>query len=189
VVDTKTQANDTVAAGKVFDSSPKPGENVAVGSHVTLIVSAGPAPVAVPDVSHQPQDLAIQQLQQAGFTSFQTVPETSDTIPAGSVTRTDPKAGAKAALDTRIKIFVSSGKPTVTVPPEIGKSAAEASTDLTAQGFTVSILYTPDPANVGLVVDQSPAAGSPAAPKSNVVLKVGKAPATSTSVATTTTGP
>jgi serine/threonine-protein kinase len=146
-----------------------------------LTVSSGPAPISIPSVQGLSQDQAFNVLRQAGFTN----PtgggrEPSGSIPAGQVTRTDPAAGQQVAPNTTIKIFVSSGAPTVTVPDERGKTFAAAQADLGAKGFSVSRLNVVNPANEGLVVDQSPSAGTSVAPGSNVVLTVGTAAPTTT---------
>ncbi len=79
--------------------------------------------------------------------------------------------------------------PTVKVPAVIGNVLADARVKLEGQGFTVSTLNVVDPANVGVVVDQSPAADTLAAPKSNVVLTIGIAGPATTVTTTTLPGP
>jgi len=183
----KQQSSDQVKAGFVINSAPAPGDSAPIGSHVTLIVSAGPAPVKVPDVSGQTQDQAIGTLNQQGFTNFLPLNEPSDTVPSGTVTRTDPPAGQLASTTTRIKIYVSSGRQTVQVPQELGLSYAQAAADLTNQGFTVTKLTKVDPNNVGKVVDMNPEPGTAVSPKSNVTLYVGIPPAATTTTSSTST--
>ncbi len=190
VVDpSKKQSSDQVAAGFVINSQPAPGATAAVGSHVTLIVSAGPAPVAVPDVSNQSQDQAITTLNSTGFTLVQTIPQSSDTVPSGNVIRTDPPANTLTPLTTRIKLYVSSGKQTVQVPNEIGQTEAQATQDLLAQNFIVGKVFVTDPNNVGIVVDMNPAPGTNVAPKSKITLRIGVAPASTTTSSTSTSLP
>jgi hypothetical protein len=45
-----TQSSSTVPAGNVISQNPVAGTSVAAGSAVNLVVSTGPAPVAVPNV-------------------------------------------------------------------------------------------------------------------------------------------
>jgi serine/threonine-protein kinase len=188
---TPKEQSNTADKGTVFDSSPKPGAAAPVGSKVTIFVSTGPAPVPVPQVKGLTVDDATRQLEASGFTNINNpVEESSSSVPAGQVTRTDPAAGKSVPLDTRITIFVSRGAPTVSLPSVIGETKAKAKSDLEAKGFTVTTLNRIDDANVGRVVDQTPAPGSQVAPNSNVVLYIGVAstPAT-TAPSTTTTGP
>jgi serine/threonine-protein kinase len=178
--------NDTIQKGFVVDTDPKPGTPAPVNSRVKLLVSSGPAPAEVPQTENLTQDEAVQRLQQAGFTAFDATEEASDTIADGRVIRTEPAAGEEVARDTRVRIILSSGPATKPVPPVIGQEFADAKAAVEAAGFTVSRLNVPDDANVGIVVDQNPAGNSPAAPGSNVVLRVGVA---SSSGSTTTTAP
>jgi serine/threonine-protein kinase len=177
--------NDTIVKGNVVDSDPKPGNDAPIGSTVTLFVSSGPAPVAVPPVAGLQQEAAAEQLQGAGFV-VDPVSEASETVPAGTVTRTDPAAGKEAPKGSRVRMFVSTGKPTVAVPPVIGDDVDDARAELETAGFTVSTLNVVDDTNVGKVLDQNPAAGTQAPKGSNVVLRVGIASGTAT---TTTTAP
>jgi serine/threonine-protein kinase len=190
VVAQKNQAN-SAPKDTVFDSSPKPGTQAPVGSTVTIFVSTGPAPVAVPQVKGLTVDDARSQLEASGFTNINNpVEESSTSVPAGQVTRTDPPAGTPVPIDTRITIFISRGAPTVSLPSVIGETKAKAKSDLEARGFTVQTLNRVDDANVGRVVDQSPAPGSQVAPNSNVLLTIGVAsPHQTTGPTTTTTGP
>ncbi len=194
LVDSKEQPN-AAPKGTVFTSIPNPGANADVGSTVTIIVSSGPAPVAVPQVKGLSLDQATQQLEQQGFTNLSPpIQETSDSVAAGFVSRTDPPAGKAVAVDTRINIYVSTGAQKVTLPSEIGKSEADAKADLISKGFTVSTLNQVDNANVGKVVGQSPDQGAQVLPNSNVVLTIGTLgveTTTSTTVNknTSTTGP
>ena len=181
-------ASNGAPSGTVFDSLPKPGTNAAVGSTVTILVSSGPAPVAIPPVKGLTYDQATLQLEQAGFSNLNPlIQEASATVPAGSVTRTDPPAGKQVPISTHINIYVSSGAQQVPVPPELDKTEAAAKADLVAQGFIVSTLNRIDDANIGKVVDMKPEPGTMVAPNSNIVLYIGVASSTPTTTPTPTT--
>ncbi len=180
------QPSDVVDKGNVIDSNPAAGTNAPVGSVVTLLVSTGPAPVAVPDVTGLPADQAGALLQQNGFTTIVQANESSDTVQAGLVIRTDPAKGTKVPTSQKITVFVSTGKATVPVPEERGKPVAAATADLQAKGFSVSTINQVDDNNVGKVINMSPSPGTQVAPNSTIVLTVGVA---SSSGTTTTTAP
>ena len=195
IVHTKGVPN-AAPKGTVFNSIPNPGANAAVGSTVTILVSSGPAPVAVPQVKGLSVDQATQQLEQQGFTNLGSpIQENSSTVSSGAVIRTDPPAGKAVAVDTRINIYVSSGAQKVTVPFEVGNLEAKAKDDLESKGFTVRTVNQFDDANVGKVVAQNPDQGTLVFPNSNVVLTIGvKTPTTTTTpttapATTTSTGP
>jgi len=182
----RQDASNEAVVGNVFDSLPKPGTDAPVGSDVTILVSSGPAPVAVPKVKGLTQDQATQQLEQDGFTNINPVQESSDTVNSGLVVRTDPPAGQEVALDTKINLYVSTGAQSVQVPGEIGKTEADARADLEAKGFSVSTLNKVDDANIGKVVEQNPSGGDSVDPKTPVVLTIGIASSTPTSTSSTT---
>jgi eukaryotic-like serine/threonine-protein kinase len=179
------QTSDKVDKGKVIDSNPPAGQSAAVNSVVVLLVSSGPAPVAIPDVSGLPADQAGAALQQQGFTTIVPANEPSDTMPVGSVTRTDPPAGQKVPTNTKITLFVSSGKATVPVPQEIGKAAADAIADLQRQGFSVGTTNRVDDANVGKVVDMNPEPGTQVPKNSPITLIIGIASSSGSTTSTT----
>jgi serine/threonine-protein kinase len=186
-VEQKQQSN-VADAGTVFDSNPKPGATAPQKSKVTIFVSTGPAPVAVPAVKGLTLDDATRQLEADGFTNLNSpVEESSTSFPAGQVTRTDPPAGKAVPIATRITIFVSRGAPTVSMPSVIGETQAKAKADLEAKGFTVQTLNRLDAANAGRVVDQNPAPGTQVPPNSNVILTIAIWPASTTTASPTTT--
>ncbi len=66
-VNPKLQYDPTIPAGNVIGTDPKIGAGAPRDSSITLIVSQGPQPVPVPDVSNQTFDQASQALTAAGF--------------------------------------------------------------------------------------------------------------------------
>ena len=183
-----TQASDSVADGDVISTNPPAGTGVPKGSTVTLTVSSGKAPLTIPtDLKGQTQDAAVQALLQQGFSDVRPTNEPSDSVPVGSVTRTDPPGGTKISPSATITLYVSSGKPSVTVPQEKGKTEADARADLVSKGLTVSTLQAVDNANVGKVIAQDPVAGTTVSPNSNVLLTIGVASSAPTTSTTTKT--
>jgi serine/threonine-protein kinase len=185
VVKSEPQSSDTVDKDLVIDSTPPPGQSAPKGSTVTLIVSSGSAPVAIPDVTGMTRDQAGQTLNQKGFKNIVPQNESSATIPSGEVTRTDPPKGTQIPVDQQITLFVSTGPATRTVPNEVGSTVDAAKSDLAAQGFTnVSTVNKVDPNNVGVVISMDPSAGAQILPNTRIVLTVGVASAASTTTTT-----
>lgn len=92
--------------GAVVAQEPVAGVEVERGSSVRLDVSAGPAPVAVPDVVGLPEDEATTQIEDLGF-RVRVVEETApDPAQVGTVLRQVPPAGREAPAGTQVTIVV-----------------------------------------------------------------------------------
>lgn len=103
------QANDPSApVGTVVRQSPGGGAEAEQGSGVTIVVSAGPGVVAVPDVVGQSADAAQGALAGAGF-AVAVSEAPSDTVPAGTVVSQSPGGGAEAPPGSTVGIVVSTG--------------------------------------------------------------------------------
>jgi beta-lactam-binding protein with PASTA domain len=181
------QNSDTVAQGTVISQSPLAGSPLAKGQAVTIVVSLGKAQVVIPDESTKDPATAGNDLGNDGLKTREAF-EPSTLIAAGLVTRTDPPAGTQVPKGSTVVIYVSTGAPQVPVPDTIGKTQAVAQSELTAAGFNVNVTTVPtsDPAQVGVVVAQSPSGGK--APKgSTVAITVGVGSTTTTGATTTTT--
>ena len=89
--------------------SPAGGTSVAPGSAVDLIVSEGPAPVSVPDVSGMSQGAAEGAIRRAGLELGPVRQENSDTVAAGMVISQSPSGGSSVAPGTAVNLTVSNG--------------------------------------------------------------------------------
>jgi eukaryotic-like serine/threonine-protein kinase len=160
------QASGSVQKGLVINSNPPQGNNVAANTLVTLYVSTGVAPVAVPDVEGQQENVAQTTLEHAGFqVAVQT--DSTSTQPSGTVVNQNPVGGTKVAPGSKVTIFVSGG---TNVPNVVGVPASSAVTLLQNDGFKVNQITTAGPAGTtpGTVWQQSPNANTPAAGGSTV---------------------
>ena len=152
------QNSNSVKANTVINSNPAEGNNVPANTLVTLFVSKGQAPVAVPNVVGQQQDQAAATLQSKGF-KVDTKTDSTSSSPAGQVISQNPSGGT-AAPGATITITVSGGA--VSVPSVVGDSQATASQVLTTAGFQVSVQQGSGPAQYanGTVFQQNPANGT-----------------------------
>ncbi|GAA3171329.1 Stk1 family PASTA domain-containing Ser/Thr kinase [Blastococcus jejuensis] len=156
-VTTADQYDDQVAAGLVIGFDPPAGTQLPRDALVTVIVSQGHAPVAIPDVIGQTPEAATANLEQLGFTVTRIDDGRSAAVDKGEVMAVtpDPAAGPVPYAST-VSIQVSAGMPQVQVPDVGGKSSAEAKRILEAAGLKVetSSWITGD-----RVVGQTPKAG------------------------------
>jgi len=188
-----SQASNSVQKGLVISSNPAQGNNVAANTLVTLYVSTGQAPVAVPSVVGEQESQAQSTLQAKGFAvSIKSDP--TSTQPSGTVISQNP-SGGNAAPGSTVTITVSGGA--VSVPSVIGDSQQTANQILTTAGFAVSVQQGAGPSQYtnGTVFSQQPNANSTAPKGTTVTIFVQNgatqsptAPPSSTSPSPTPTG-
>jgi serine/threonine-protein kinase len=133
-----TRASETSTEeqrGLVTKQDPPANDEAKEGSEVTITVGAGPETATVPDVTGRTLDEASQLIIQAGFVPSQKAEENAD-VEEGLVIRTDPAANSKAAVNSTVTIFYSSGPTTIAIPDVRGQSENDARNTLTGAGFT-----------------------------------------------------
>jgi serine/threonine-protein kinase len=155
-VDAKRTHDENVPAGIALRTDPAANETKAPETTITLIVSDGPAPVAVPAVAGKSYEEAVAALQAKRF-GVARVDDFSETVPAGAVIGTEPPAGQLAPRDSQVVVHVSKGPQPVEVPNVVGGSVEQASQALQANGLVADVQnFAPG----GTVQSQSPAPGT-----------------------------
>ncbi len=174
VVESQEGYSDKVAEGLVIKQEPAAGEKIPRGTKVILIVSKGAETLIVPDVVGFSVNEATRTLAQEGF-KYSVKYQPSDAVPKGRVIKQTPAAGSEEKRGSVVTIYVSTGKAKVAVPNVVGMDESAATDALEAAGFVVQPLDTPttDPTKIGVVISQSPAAGSLANRGSVVKIYVG----------------
>jgi serine/threonine-protein kinase len=164
------QPNSSVKKGLVIKSTPAEGNNVAANTVVTLYVSSGAAPVAVPNVQGKMDNEAETILQNDGFTVI-VKQDTTSTQPAGTVVNQDPAPNTQVPPGSKITIFVSGA---ASVPNVVGLSVASAEASLQSAGFSVKVETVAGPAGTGAgnVWQQTPTADTTAAQGTTVQILV-----------------
>ncbi len=173
---------NTKPAGTVIGQDPQGGTRANEGSTVTLTVSQGPGTTTVPSVQGLPLAQAKQLIIAHNLKVGRVVPLTSTQFPAGEVTGTDPAAGQNPLVGTFVTIFVSSGKPELTVPDVTGQPEATAKATLEQAGFRIGAVtsQTSTAVPAGNVISQRPSGNSQAPQGSAVSIVIAKAPTTAT---------
>ncbi len=182
-----TQASSTAKPGIVISEDPAAGTRQAKGSTVALISSKGPASLTVPNGVGLNETDARDRLVQAGFrvTTFRIFSDQ----PAGTVVAQNPAAGAKVAGATSVRINVSQGSGTTTVPDVTGQSRTTAESALANAKLKSISVVVPSSQPAGTVVAQNPSSGQ-VRQGTSVRLNISdgsKAQTTPTPPATTTT--
>jgi serine/threonine-protein kinase len=182
------ETSGTIPPNDATRSDPVAGASLPVGSGVTLFVSSGPPNVNVPDVTGESQSAAAATLKNAGF-SVASSGQTSTTVTPGNVISQNPAGGTSVPPGSTVTIVVAQAAPNVNVPGVTGQKEAAARSTLTAAGFTVSTQSrdVTNRAQAGVVLSQSPTAGSSASKGSGVTIVIGHfTPSTTTTSSSTT---
>jgi serine/threonine-protein kinase len=166
--------SSTVRAGLAIDTEPPAGTEVTRGRTITLLISSGPKLVPVPSVVGEQQDLAESQLRAAGL--IPDVEQRDSDEPEGQVIAQDPAAGSTVKEHTAVTIVVSTGAGSAIVPNVVGQSKDDAKADLRSAGLSVLVVKraTTDENEDGIVLDQSPGAGTRLQKGESVTVFVGK---------------
>ncbi len=178
-VGTVTQAyHATILAGRVINQTPSAGASVMPGLAVDLVMSQGPAPVAVPDVVTMPFEDAKTVLTSAGFVVGTVTEAYHTSVAAGRVINQNPSAGSLKQPGLAVDLVVSQGPEFVEVPDVGGMSLTEAETALTSAGFVVGTVTEAYHTSIaaGSVISQNPLAGSFEQPGLAVDLVVSQGP-------------
>jgi serine/threonine-protein kinase len=153
----------TVPEHQVIDVTPPVGTSVQQNSLVTLAVSKGVQPVAVPNVVSMKVSDARAKLARLGLKLVVGQQTESDSIPADVIASQDPEPQTTVQPNATVTVIVSTGPAAVDVPNVVGNDADAAQAALQAAGLSVTRAYTVDAANpTGKVSLQQPAAGSKA---------------------------
>lgn len=172
--------------GVVFAQTPGSGTQVAKGTRVELLVSSGPAGVAVPRVVGLREAAAGTRLGAAGLKTR--VRRAFAKQPRGVVVDQEPQPGTRVVKGTAIEIAVSRGPRIVVVPEVTGQDQRDAVAALRRVDLLANIVQVPAPDPRGTVVAQNPRGGQQVQAGTSVRLNVSTGAAeTATTTRTTTT--
>jgi serine/threonine-protein kinase len=171
------EPHPTATQGLVIWQDPPPGVVAPEGTKVTLVSSAGPPKIPVPDVAGLDAALAQSLVAAAGLVVSQ-VESVQAASPTGLAMMTRPPAGTALAPGAGLTVVVSRGAPTIPIPDLLGMASGDARTRLEMEGLqlgTVTRRRTSE-ASPGTVVGQRPAAGTLAAPGTVIDIVVARSP-------------
>ena len=105
-VNQTSEASASVEAGKVIRTDPAATSMQPKGAIITVVVSSGPAPPAVPNVVGLVEAVAADRLTTAGFTPVSVDRETLDPSEDGQVVDQTPVGGSTADPGAQVTIYV-----------------------------------------------------------------------------------
>ncbi|HTR72744.1 MAG TPA: Stk1 family PASTA domain-containing Ser/Thr kinase [Solirubrobacteraceae bacterium] len=185
----ESRASSTVASGRVISTDPPAGTELEAGSQVRVVTSSGPAQTTVPDVVGQSRAAAEASLTNAKLTTGAvTLQETTEQSP-GTVLEQSPPAGASLTDGGAVALTVAQASKEIAVPEVVGAARAAATNALERAGFKVKTTTktTTEQPQSGVVLTQSPEAGSRAGKGSTVTIAIGSYSAPTTPTTTTPT--
>jgi eukaryotic-like serine/threonine-protein kinase len=177
-----------VRRGLVISQDPPADERAEEGSEVSLVVSRGPPPEAVPSVVGETLEAAQEILAGAEF-EVGTVTEEESEEDEGIVLDQDPPADTEARPGTAVNLVVSSGPATVAVPEVLCQDLGSAQEEVEGEGldFVVTGSRFSDECPPGTVAEQNPAPGTEVQPGSNVRVKESTGPSPEPTITITIT--
>ncbi|MFC4034202.1 Stk1 family PASTA domain-containing Ser/Thr kinase [Streptomyces polygonati] len=151
---------DNVDKGAICKQIPAADAPVPPNKTITVALSKGPAPKAVPDVTNDPFDAAKAQLVAQGFNVVEKI-KTTTTDPKDSVLSMKPEAGTKLAAGATVTLTVAEPPEQKPIPNVQREPLAQAQTQLAAAGFTNVVKAPQDQPSsdvpAGSVLSQTPA--------------------------------
>jgi len=133
-----------------------------VNPTITIFISQGAEKTMMPDLTGQTKDSAESILRDMGLSISNIITDFSSTQPVDLIFNQNPPPGSEVTPDTQITIYISKGiNPSQSVPEAIGLSKSEAINKMNNAGFSnIVILEEESKSVIGLVIKQSPSAGT-----------------------------
>jgi serine/threonine-protein kinase len=123
------------------------------------LIQSAPPQQNVPQLSGLTKLAAKHALQDRGLKVGHVTRQPSSNVPKGRVVSQDPRAGQLVDQGSRVGFVLSSGKPSVTVPPVIGDNKNVAKQEIVSAGLKARLKPRQSDANAGDVVNTNPRAG------------------------------
>jgi beta-lactam-binding protein with PASTA domain/tRNA A-37 threonylcarbamoyl transferase component Bud32 len=172
-----TGFSETVPAGRIISTDPRPGADARQGSSVSAVVSKGPERYAVPQVAGMSVADATTAITDASLAVGATTSTYDERTASGLVVTTNPGPTTKLKRGQAVSLVVSKGPAPVPLPALVGRSATEAVATLKKLGLqSASTLAYSKTVTAGDVISTNPKSGAAVPRGSTVSLVVSKGP-------------
>lgn len=157
--------SESVEAGVVITTDPRPGERVLPGDEVELTVSRGPEVYDVPDLAGLTVAEAEDRLAEVKMVVGRQIQRFSETVPKGQVIRSQPAFGSPGSealpVDTAVALLVSKGRQPIRISDWSGRDADAIEKALKKKGLKVEVTDTEfsDDVPAGRIISQAPTSG------------------------------
>jgi serine/threonine protein kinase len=168
-----TESSDTYDEGEIIAQDPAAGTSVEKATTIYLTVSSGKATVTVPSgLVGSSQSDAESALTGAGLVPTVEL-QTDNDVAVGNVISVDPEEGTEVESGATVKLYVSKGGNTVSVPDLRGYDEDTAKTSLSNLGLKYEVTTgSSDSYGEGEVIKMSPAPGQKVAAGTTITLTV-----------------
>lgn len=159
-----------VPVGQVVGTDPPTGEALPPTAPVDLLISKGPEPIELADLTNRRVATASAALEDRGLV-VQVVERFSEKIDQGRIIGQSPAPGTTVPSGSTVEILVSKGPPPVVVPNLVDMRRKAAVAALEALGLRAQVEagdFTP----LNRVISQVPAAGTEIPKGSTVTLRI-----------------
>jgi len=170
--------HSAVPAEAVVSQDQPPGKAVKRGRVIGVVVSLGPEIVLVPDVQRRSLIEARLLIEQRRLVVGELREQFHEEVRGGFVIAQDPQPGARVERGRPVNLVVSKGPQRVEMPPLVGRPLHDARRILQDLGVTLSEVRTAATTEVdpGIVIEQSPQAGTRIRPTDRVTVVVAMRP-------------
>ncbi|HEY9523083.1 MAG TPA: PASTA domain-containing protein, partial [Thermopolyspora sp.] len=168
----KAENSDKVGEDKVLRTDPAYGSEVIKGSALTLVPSAGPVTIPVPNVAGLDEASARSKIAEVGLTVGKVGHVASDSVESGKVIRTSPQIGSRVRERGKVNIVMSNGP---AMPDVNGMPRDQAEQVLRGKGLNPQFVEQIDDAPPGTVIAQDPGPGDPITRGAAVQITIAKA--------------
>ncbi len=126
--------SDVAPAGEVLSTDPAADETVRHDSAINLVISDGPQPITMPDIIGKSESEARAVLDEYKLNVIIENGRSAD-VARGEVYQSDPAPGSGTTRTATVTIWVSVGKPIVTVPQFLLDTVSEARAEAISLGL------------------------------------------------------
>ncbi len=144
VIEKKEEYDDTYPAGEIIEQKPDAGVQLQKGQSIWVVVSKGEAPkvIQMPNVINWELSQAERALNNLSLNlQIDVEEEFNDSVPKGSVIRSEPMAQTELSADQKITLYVSMGAEikTSSMPDVIGDKKDSAMRVLDSQELDLDV--------------------------------------------------
>ncbi len=183
-LDVTTAFDDTVDAGQVISTEPGAGAEVEEGATVNVVVSSGPEPVELVDLTGLDVNDASDQVTELDLLVGGTPGEFDEEVPAGTVLRVEIDGAVVSdwpqslAPGTAVFLVVSAGPEDRIVPEVRGATLGDATNRLTEELLVIAQAEEAfsETVEAGRVIDQLPLPGAQLERDGTVTVTISKGP-------------